>query len=152
MKSVVWLTEDSLGAVDPALRRAPDAPAVFIFDDDYWRARPTSFKRVFFIYESVVETLAGHAGPGEIRRGDLVREMIDFCRKHGAQEVHVTRSSSPAYRLWVDQLRRTLEVVEYAPEELVTPSGRVPRRFMELWKQALPQVLPEAEQPAVEQE
>lgn len=152
MKQVVWLLEDSLGPIDPALRALPEAPAVYIYDEDDLRAHPTSFKRLFFIYESLVETFAGRSAPCEIRRGNLVREMIDFCRKYGAEEIHVTRSPSPAYRLWTEQLRHTLVVVEYAPETLVKWSGRPPRRFLELWEQAYPQLLPEEKPGADEDE
>ena len=102
--------------------------------------------------ETEVETFAGRSAPCEIRRGNLVREMIDFCRKYGAEEIHVTRSPSPAYRLWTEQLRHTLVVVEYAPETLVKWSGRPPRRFLELWEQAYPQLLPEEKPGAGEDE
>ncbi len=152
MKQVVWLLEDSLGPIDPALKALTEAPAVYIYDEERLRTHPTSFKRLFFIYESLVETFAGRSAPCEIRRGNLVRDMIDFCRKYGAEEIHVTRSPSPAYRLWTEQLRHTLVVVEYAPETLVKWSGRPPRRFLELWEQAYPQLLPEEKPGAGEDE
>lgn len=150
MRRCVWLLEDSLGPDDPALRACPEAPAVFVFDDDWYRDHATSFKRLFFVYESAIETISEREPAGEVRRGVVVTEVFDFCRKHGAEEIHVTRSVSPAYRQHVESLRRTFLVVEHAPERLAVWRGRPPRRFMDLWKEALPRVLPEdaGEEPA----
>jgi hypothetical protein len=145
MSRGVWLFEDSLGPHDPALRAHPGAPAVFVFDDEWLTTHPTSFQRLFFAYESLVETLAGREGPGEVRRGNVVREVIDFCRHYGVTEIHVTRSRSPAYRRHADQLRANFIVVEHAPDELISWPGRPPRRFMDLWKEALPKLLPPEE-------
>ena len=149
MRRIVWLLEDSLGACDAALRANPDAPAVFVFDDEWYRANPTSFKRVFFVYESAVETLADRDAPGDVRRGAVVREVLDFCHKYKAEEIHVTRSQSAAYRQHVDLLRANFVVVEHEPDRLVAWQGRPPRRFMDFWKKVSPQVLPEPEREPV---
>lgn len=148
MSRGVWLLEDSLGPCDPALASHPGAPAVFIFDDDWLSEHPIAFRRLFFIYESVVETLASREGPGEVRRGNVVRELVDFCRKYQVTEIHVTRSPSPAYRHYVDQLRANFVVVEHPPAELVSWQGRPPRRFMDFWREVHTQVLPEEDAPA----
>jgi hypothetical protein len=99
------------------------------------------------LYWIVVEMLAERNAPGEIRRGRVVNEVFDFCRKYGADEIHVTRSPAPAYLHAVEQLRSNFVVVEYAPDDLLPWQGRPPRRFMDLWKDALPRVLPETWEP-----
>lgn len=152
MSRGVWLWEDSLGPCDPALAGHPGDPAVFVFDDDWLCEHRTSFKRLFFIYETVVETLANREGPGEVRRGNVVRELVDFCRKYQVTEIHVTRSRSPAYRRYVDQLRANFVVVEHPPEELVSWPGRPPRRFIDFWREAHGQVLPEDDAPHIHSE
>lgn len=145
MKQCVWVMEYSLGKNDPALRLYPDAPAVFIFDENWYQKHPTAFKRLFFVYESIVETFAERKAPAEIRRGDVVREVFDFCRKHDVEEIHVTRSETPRYHLYLEQLRANFVVIEHRPEELVTWPGRAPHRFMDFWKKVLPRVLPAEE-------
>jgi hypothetical protein len=74
----------------------------------------------------------------------VVRELIDFCHQYHADEIHVTRGVAEPYHRYVELLRANFVVVEYPPDELVQWSGRVPRRFMEFWRDALPRILKEA--------
>lgn len=145
VKGCVWLLEESLGPDDPALRSQPQAPAVFVFDEEKYRAQPPSFKRLFFIYESLVETFSRRQAPSEIRRGNVVREVFDFCRKHGAEEIHVTRSWCAEYTVYVEQLRANFVVVEYNPDEWISWAGKAPHTFREFWKAVASQALPEEE-------
>lgn len=143
MRRGVWLLEGSLGPTDPALRSCPEAPAVFVFDENMLQTKPTSFKRLFFVYESVVETFAERLTACEIRRGTMVQEVFDFCRKHGLEEIHVTRAPYPEYSVTVDQLRANFLVMEHDPEEMIRWDRQPPRRFMDLWREVLPRVLPD---------
>lgn len=93
-------------------------------------------------YESLVECYAGRQAPAEIRRGNVVREVFDFCRKHRVEEIHVTRSPAAAYQLQLEQLRANFVVIEHLPDTLVTWAGRPPRRFMDFWKEVRARVLP----------
>lgn len=66
----VWLTAESLGAEDPALRAHPGLPAVFVFDApllDRWRL---SGKRLVFLAETLGEL--AHSRDVEVLRGDPV--------------------------------------------------------------------------------
>ena len=39
---IVWVHEESLGSTNPALEDYPDAPALFVFDQDWIRNEDTS--------------------------------------------------------------------------------------------------------------
>ena len=65
----VWLTAESLGRDDPALRAHPDLPAVFVFDEPLLARLRLSGKRLVFL----AETLAGLGA--RVRLGDPVTEL-----------------------------------------------------------------------------
>ena len=51
----VWLTAESLGVSDPALRAHPDVPAVFTFDRPLLATLQLSAKRLVFLVETLAE-------------------------------------------------------------------------------------------------
>ena len=65
----VWLTAESLGDQDPALRAHPGLPAVFVFDEPLLRRLRLSGKRLVFLAETLAELGA------EVRLGDPVTEL-----------------------------------------------------------------------------
>lgn len=71
---VVWLTAESLGDDDPALRKHPDLPVVFVFDEPLLTTLRLSGKRLVFLAERLAElaserTLLVHVGdPVEVLR------------------------------------------------------------------------------------
>ena len=52
---MVWLTAESLGEHDPALRAHPDLPALFIFDEPLLERLMLSGKRLVFLAERLSE-------------------------------------------------------------------------------------------------
>lgn len=68
--SAVWLTAESLGDADPAMRAHPDLPAVFVFDVALLRRLRLAGPRMVFIAESVAELATRRSV--EIWRGDPV--------------------------------------------------------------------------------
>lgn len=52
---LVWLTAESLGDDDPALRAHPDLPAVFVFDEPLLQALQLSSKRLVFLADRLAE-------------------------------------------------------------------------------------------------
>jgi hypothetical protein len=129
---VVWLHGDSLSPTDPALAANPDAAAVFVFDEPFLREAGLSFKRLLFLYECALEALEGRAG--EIRRGEVVAELRDFCAARGSSELHVTVSVSPRFKRYVEELRPHLRVVLHEAPPLVRWQGEPPRRFSRFWR------------------
>lgn len=85
----VWLTAESLGVNDPALRAHADLPAVFVFDEPLLARLQLSSKRLIFL----VETLAELATTREltIALGDPVGVL-------GAEPVAVTFAPVPGFR------------------------------------------------------
>jgi hypothetical protein len=134
MSVVVWLHGDSLSPADPALAANPGAPALFVFDERLLGQFPLSFKRLMFIYECALEAIEGRAG--EIRRGEVVAELLAFCEERGARELHVTASVAPRFRRYLGELRERLRVVVHEPQPLVGWRGEAPRRFSAFWRKA----------------
>lgn len=65
----VWLTAESLGDTDPALRAHPGLPAVFVFDQPLLARLRLSGKRLVFLSEALAELDV------EVRLGDPVEEL-----------------------------------------------------------------------------
>jgi hypothetical protein len=129
----VWLHLDSLSPTDPALIANPDAAAVFVFDEPFLKEAGLTFKRLLFVYECVQEALAGRAG--DIRRGEVVSEVLDFCMQHGCDELHVTETVSPRFKEHIAHLRQHILVIEHPAPSLVTWNSAAPRRFSRFWRQ-----------------
>jgi deoxyribodipyrimidine photo-lyase len=66
----VWLTAESLGDDDPALRAHPDVPAVFVFDEVLLGRLRLSGKRLVFLAECLADLGGRH--DLEVHRGDPV--------------------------------------------------------------------------------
>lgn len=136
---IVWLHGDSLSPHDPALRANPQAPAVFVFDEPFLREAGLSFKRLLFIYECALEALDGRAA--EIRRGEVVAEVLDFAHQHGADTIHVSNSVAPRFQYYLATLRRELPIIVHKQPTLVEWNGAVPRRFSRFWRKVDADVL-----------
>jgi deoxyribodipyrimidine photo-lyase len=67
--AAVWLTAESLGRSDPALRAHRGLPAVFVFDEPLLARLRLSGKRLVFLAETLAELGA------EVRLGDPVTEL-----------------------------------------------------------------------------
>ena len=65
----VWLTAESLGDSDPALRAHPDLPVVFVYDEPLLARLRLSGKRLLFLLEALVELGA------DVHLGDPVQEL-----------------------------------------------------------------------------
>jgi hypothetical protein len=131
-KCIVWLHGDSLSPTDPALVANPDAPALFVFDEQFLADAQLSFKRLMFLYESALEALEGR--PGEIRRGRVVAELLQFAAAHNARDIHVTQAVAPRFRRYLAELRASLRVVVHEPQPLVRWHGEPPPRFSAFWR------------------
>lgn len=126
---LIWIHGDSLSPDDPAARRYPGAPRVFVFDRLLLAMSELSFKRLFFLYEC-----AGEAAD-EIRLGNPVEEVLEACREHGREKVAVTATHAPRFRELVSQLQRHLPVEIIPDEPLVSvPDDYLPRRFSAFWR------------------
>ena len=129
MRTGVWLHGDSLSKQDPARKRYPEGPSVFVFDRPFLDRVRLSFKRIFFLYECAIEAA------DEMRVGETVEEILDWAGREQLGRLAVTESPSPRWREMVERLKQKMEVEVVKAEEMVTvPEGYRVKRFTPFWK------------------
>ncbi|MEI6431740.1 MAG: hypothetical protein WCP07_06140, partial [bacterium] len=72
------------------MTRYPDAPVVFVFDEDFLSEAQFAFHRLFFLYESVVEIFKERTAAGRVcslRRGNVVAEVRAFAQQWKAETI-----------------------------------------------------------------
>ena len=129
MRTGVWLHGDSLSKQDPARKRYPEGPSVFVFDRPFFDRARLSFKRIFFLYECAIEAA------DEMWVGETVEEILDWAGREQLGRLAVTESPSPRWREMVERLKQKVEVEVVKAEEMVTvPEGYRVKRFTPFWK------------------
>ena len=131
-RAIVWVHGDNLNPNNPALTAIPDAPAIWVWDDellDQWRI---SLKRVLFLYECLLEL------PATIQRGIVVDEIAAFAAQYDARQVITANSPSPRFQGILRQLRqRGLTVHVLKDSGLVDANASFDlRRFSRFWRAA----------------
>jgi deoxyribodipyrimidine photo-lyase len=91
--AIVWQHDESIAIVDPARTRAPDAPAIYVRDDESRRRDPWSEAREGFVRESLDE-----AGASVVERGDAIAAIAAFAADRGATEIVATAPVEPRLR------------------------------------------------------
>ena len=125
----MWLHGDSLSKQDPARKRYPEGPSVFVFDRPFLDRARLSFKRILFLYECAIEAA------DEMRVGETVEEILDWAGREQLGRLAVTESPSPRWREMVERLKQKVEVEVVKAEEMVTvPEGYRVKRFTPFWK------------------
>lgn len=133
---MVWLHGDHLSADNPALMRCPDAPVVFVFDEDFLLERRLAFHRLFFLYESVTEIFASRAAPCSLRRGNVVAEVRAFAERFGAEGIVTTATLGARFATYCDELTTTHPIAALPVPSLISyDAERVPNRFSAWWRQ-----------------
>jgi hypothetical protein len=130
-EAIIWIHGDCLHPAQMALRRHPDIPALFVWDDDLLRRRQIAFKRILFIYECLLDL------PVAIRRGQVAQEIFAFAEEHKTRMVITTGSVSPGFERICRRLReQRLEVIIYDEEPFVDlPREPDLRRFSRYWRE-----------------
>jgi hypothetical protein len=108
----VWVHGDCLSSTGPALTAYPNAPALWVWDEALLQDWQFGFRHARFIYDCLLEL------PVTIQRGDVVTELIKFARKHQADRIATTGSSSPGFLQICQQLQAhglQVEIYESAP-------------------------------------
>lgn len=131
MSDLVWLHEDALCREHPVFEAAaPGACAVFVWDDAYLQQMGYGFKRLVFIYETLLELNLG------IFRGDLVECLGQLARQHGSR-ILVPATPNPQLRHTIERLSNEFEVEVIAEQAFVTlPREPDLRRFFRYWNKA----------------
>lgn len=131
MTSLVWIHEDALGADSPAVKAAPKAPRVIVFDDSFLTLRPYGMKRLTFIYESAM------ACGAEIWRGPTVGVLQARAKELGCDRLIATTPVSPDLKRLIADIRQQIPLDLIAPPPLVTIDGKTDmKRFSRFWKKA----------------
>lgn len=121
MNNVAWVHDDSLR------HWYGEVPAIYVFDDEKLRREQWSLKRIGFIYECLLEL------PVEIRRGDVVSQVLAFQRQHDAARIITMGSADPHLR----QQTGLLQAEVRAQPEFVHIEGKLDlRRFAKYWAKA----------------
>lgn len=131
--TVVWVHLDALSPTNPALVANPDAPALFVFDEEYLTARKFSLKRIVFIYECLLEM------PVSIRRGETASQVLAFAQEHTAMRIVTTESGDPHFKSVYEKIRKGQPAgshLEFAPVEpfaAIDNSRLDLKRFTRYW-------------------
>ena len=132
---IVWVHEEALGHANPALEDHPNAPALFVFDEQWIREQRISRKRLGFLYECCLEL------PVTIRKGNVVSEVINFARRHGADGIVSSGAVDPRLQRVAAEIDRELPLWILDGEPFVD-LPKPPRlgRFSRYWRDAEPVV------------
>ncbi len=133
----IWVHGDSLSPTNPGLITYPQAPAVWVWDEELLNQWQISRKRIVFIYECLLEL------PVAIRRGNVVQEVTQFMQEHGAKTLVTTPSPSPRFQKICQELSRSfsLEILSISP--LIPPQKYLDlKRFSRYWKIVEPHIYP----------
>ncbi|MGB1253600.1 MAG: hypothetical protein ACPG8W_23520 [Candidatus Promineifilaceae bacterium] len=129
---VVWVHGDCLSPTNPALQAYPDAPAIFVWDEALLASSGIAFKRVLFMYESLLEM------PVIIRRGNVAEELLRFAQEHDASTIVTTETPAPRFHRIARQVNRqidTLRIYRVLPF-IATQTHFDLKRFSRYWRTA----------------
>jgi len=126
------MPDSAMRAATPAARLAPGSPALFVFDDEWIAAERHSAARLRFLYACAVDAGAS------VRRGDVVRAVLDFAALHDARRVVTTRAADPRIKRQIERLAASLRVDAVPDDPLIDPAVPTPdlRRFSRYWSKA----------------
>jgi len=126
---IVWIHGDCLSPYSPPLQLYPDAPAIWVWDEELIEEWQLSLKRITFIYECLLEL------PVTIRRGDVASEVISFAREHNADGVVTTESPSPRFNNICESIECSLTLQVLPVEPFVKYDGFIDlKRFSRYWR------------------
>lgn len=131
-ETIVWVHTDALSPENSALTRFANAPALFVWDDDWLVQEQISMKRIMFIYEALLEL------PVEIRRGNVAAEVVKFADEHGATAVATTDSPDPRFHHHARKINAKVEQLQvYKVPPFIDTAERLDlKRFSRYWRTA----------------
>ena len=126
---LVWVHGERLSPTNEAVTAYPDAPAVFVWDEDLWRRNRYAPARARFIRECLDEV------PVAVERGDVAAVVRERARASGVRTVATTASPSARFGAIVRAVRDSgLEVLVHPSEPFVTAPGHLDlRRHASYW-------------------
>ena len=129
MRPLIWLHEDCLRASHNLFDHAPDAQAVFIWDDKHMNAMHYGLKRRVFIYESLCQL------PVEIYVGDTATCLAQLAQD--GQDIVTGKTPNPALKAIMATLREKTKLSAIADDAFVQMDSPPDlRRFFKYWNKA----------------
>ena len=129
MRPLIWLHEDCLRASHNLFAHAPEAKAVFIWDDAYMSAMHYGLNRRVFIYESLCQL------PVEIYAGDTVATLAQLAAD--GRDIITGKTPNPALKEVMQRLREQTKVSAIADAPFVQMDSPPDlRRFFKYWNKA----------------
>ena len=137
MPPILWIHGDCLRPTNPVLLAHPDAPAIFVWDDALLKQYKISFKRIVFMYESLLDL------PVTIYHGDVVTQLTAFAQHHQADTIVTTATPAPRFKAICSQLQRNYTVQVVAEPAFVDiPINTDIKRFSRYWQVAKSRLIP----------
>jgi deoxyribodipyrimidine photo-lyase len=136
-RSIVWVHDAAMSAVDRAIVTNPDAMLVFVFDS----REPWAEHRYRFIREGWVDLIDSvpnrhHA----IAVGDPATELERLARSTGCRDLHVSEHPNPVVRQTIRTLESHCQVTIH-PRAIFAEYLDEPKRFSRYWEKVAPLVL-----------
>jgi hypothetical protein len=125
IRPLIWIHEEALRVTHPAFSAAPSGTrALFVWDDNYFKALNYSLKRLIFIYETLCEL------PVDIIRGDTV----SVIKEYSPSQLYIPESHKPHIISIINHLK-TIAAVEIIKDEIFVkiPETTDFRRFFKYW-------------------
>ena len=128
MSEIIWLHDKALNLNQlEALGASAQQPALFIWDDDYFRSRAYALKRLVFIYETLC------ALPVEIVQGDTMAVM----QQRAPTAIKTFFTADSHIRAITERLGQAHRVQVIRPEPFVRiAEDHQFRRFFKYWNKA----------------
>lgn len=137
VRSIVWVHDAAMSAVDRAILANTDAMLVFIFDSH----EPWAEHRYRFIREGWADLIASvtnrhHA----LVVGDPAAELERLALSTGCREIHVSEHPNPVVRRAIRKLESHCQVIIH-PRAIFAEYAGEPKRFSRYWDTVASQVL-----------
>jgi hypothetical protein len=131
MNDLIWLHEDALSCDHPVFAMAaPASQACFIWDETYLQQMDYGFKRLLFIYETLLEL------PVTIIRGKRCDCLARLARQNGGR-ILVPATPNPLLQQTIARLGEDFVVEVIAASDFVTLSRQPDlKRFFRYWNRA----------------
>lgn len=128
--TIIWVHGDNLSPLSQPFQTAPDAPALFVWDEALMQEWRITLKRVAFMYECLLEL------PVTIRRGDVVAHLVAFAKEKEATRLLTSYSPSPRHAMICEAFKQQLpqvriEVLSETP--FVATQAPDLKRFSRYW-------------------
>lgn len=125
---LIWLHDEALRADHPVFAAAPQARAVFIWDDALFQKMDYGFKKLVFIYEALTEL------PVDIIAGPTLDVLRDLAE---GDDIFTPQSSNPHLVSIMAELSRDHSLHKVADDAFVRLNAKPDlKRFFRYWNKA----------------